>query len=143
MVYKNQLINYDELPVEESHPGYRKPFRAYFKDINQLERLKHLMLGLPIQKTKGIIPWGYRLDPDDKQGLRLDPIDKCFVALVKAKEYLKEATYASVADWISEVTGHPINANTLQQLFKHRFPDDRAALTRKERWKAARNSNLV
>jgi hypothetical protein len=108
-----------------------------FKTVEELDKLRALMLGLPIPRNSKIIPWGYRLSTrTTKEGKEiLTPIEICFKYLVEAKKYLDEATYENIAAWISEESGHSITPMTLHNIMRYRMPDDRAAEEYKDRRK--------
>lgn len=132
-----KIVEYN-LPIEhKSHSELvtnkcGADFRPTLKTIEQLDRLRKLMLGLPVPLDRGgNIPWGYK--PHNRKKGWLEPIDECFVALVKAKKYLETCSYREVAKWVSQTTGHHISAMSLFRIMQTRHPDDRAALTRRQK----------
>lgn len=66
------------------------------------------------KRKKGPLPWGYRVDPDDK--FFLEPIPAQLLALKEAKKYLKTCSYREVAVWLSRVTGRKISHVALYKM---------------------------
>lgn len=109
----------------------KQPKKCLFKTVEELDRHRQYMLGLPLPHISGpSIPWGYTLN----EGM-LEPIDECFVLLVEAKHLMSECTYQELSDWLTTATGHNISPWGLQKIMQDRQPDDRAALPRNEREK--------
>lgn len=61
----------------------------------------------PIPRLSRVIPFGYKLDPED--GNVLLPIPLELEALVQAKKHVKRFSYRDVANWIEAVTGRSIS----------------------------------
>lgn len=84
----------------------------------------------PNYKVKKI-PFGYERDPENE--FRLLPIKKDLDALDQGKRYLKEYSYATVARWLSHVTGKKVTDQALYiRVQRDRNKDKRAIALR--RW---------
>ena len=67
----------------------------------------------PIPRISVVVPFGYRIDADDKDVLM--PVIHELEALEKAKEYIKNRfSLRSVAKWLTIETGRSITANGLK-----------------------------
>jgi len=66
-----------------------------------------------IAKVGNMVPFGYRLHPDNK-GL-LEPIPDELEALELAKRHLKQYSYRDVANWLTKQTGRYISHAGLKQ----------------------------
>ncbi len=113
-------------------PKNRQGTAPIFKTVEDLDRLRNVMLGLPIRQLRHTIPWGYRVS--DEPGM-LEPVDEMFVLLVEAKSWLDNSTYKDIADWLSVESGVDITHEGVRKVMERRQPDDRAALPREEREK--------
>lgn len=61
----------------------------------------------PIPRLSRTIPFGYEVDPEDKDVLIPVPIQ--LEALEQAKKHVKRFSYRDVAQWIEAVTGRSIS----------------------------------
>lgn len=100
--------------------------------ISEQDRKKRLQLGLPLRKIRKQIPWGYVTDPNDPTILL--PIEKAFLCLIRAADFLKEHSYADVSNWLKSC-GFPISHNGLFKLMHQRPPFDEVLLPLEERMK--------
>ena len=62
---------------------------------------------MPIPRIARTIPFGYELDPEDKNLLK--PIKIELDLLEQARKYIKQYSYRQVANWLSEETGRKIS----------------------------------
>lgn len=68
----------------------------------------------PIPRVARVIPFGYEVDPDDKD--RLLPIIFQLEALEQAKKHLKNGhSLRTVAAWLTQITGRQISHNGLKK----------------------------
>lgn len=104
-----------------------------FNSIEDLDRLRNIMLGLPILKKSSQVPFGYEVSRNNP--LYLIPVQREFDLLVEAKKHLKTCSFTEVAQWLTEHTGRPISHEGLYKIMKHRAPDDRATLPLDDREK--------
>ena len=105
--------------------------RPAFSSIEQLNRLKRIMLGLPVDKARATIPWGYsEVEGDSK---KLVPNEKALRLLIKAKEYLRTCSLDEVARWLSADTGMKISDEGLRLILRDRCPFDEIMLEQDER----------
>lgn len=114
----------------------KRPLRSFFDTIERLDRHRNFMLGLPVDKTAFVVPWGYEISPHDPK--MLEPVEEMIQMLVQVKQAMAYATYRDLADWMTVESGVPITCFGLQQVMQNRQPDDRAALPREEREKLAK-----
>jgi len=105
--------------------------KPIFTKIEQLDRLRNYMLGLPIENKARTIPFGYIVSETDPS--MLEPVDYEFELLVEAKKLLKFHSYKDVSEWLTVNSGRTIKDAGLHQIMERRAPDKRAALTREER----------
>jgi hypothetical protein len=116
---------------------YDKHSILNFRRVEELDRLKRFMLGLPVAKKQGPnTPWGYVKKAKADGTEYYEPIEPAIKLLVEAKYYLLNgiAGYRPVSEWLSKESGISISPWGLQKLMQTRMPDDRAAsLTRKQR----------
>lgn len=70
-----------------------------------------------VQRYGTVIPFGYRLDPEDPQ--QLLPIPEELAALEEAKKHLKTYSYKKVRDWLVETTGREISVAGLRGRVKN------------------------
>lgn len=94
--------------------------RPAFRDKETLDRHKRILLGLPVNKSRDRIPWGYIQDPKYKTNLL--PNINALRLLYKAKEYLKTCSFLEVARWLSIETGASITHEGLRLILLDRFP---------------------
>lgn len=127
-----KIVDYRvDVPNKDIH--FHQRLRPRFKEIEDLDRIRNIMLGLPVPYLRGIVEYGYVKHPDNPK--MLEPIDAQFAYLVDAKHYLEESSFREVARWLSRVGGRKINHSTLFYIMSRRTPDDRAKLPRAEREK--------
>lgn len=109
--------------------------RPIFKKVEDLDRLRNMMLGLPVSRVRSTrdIPWGYRISDEDEW--MLEPIDEHFELLVEAKHSLAECTYNELSDWLTVESGVSVSPEGVRKIMERRQPDDRAAWPREEREK--------
>jgi hypothetical protein len=112
------------------HPNPNKG-RPVFKTVEQLDRLRRMMLGLPVTRISRTIPWGYKVSDTDPD--MLEPVEHMFKLLLEAKKALKYSSYKNIAAWLVQETGVPLNHSSLKSIMDVRQPDDRCALPRAER----------
>ena len=67
----------------------------------------------PIVRTSRQVPFGYKVDPEDKWILL--PIPEELELLEQAKAHLKQYSYRAVADWLVEKSGRYISHAGLRQ----------------------------
>jgi len=79
----------------------------------------------PIVRVSRTIPWGYKQDPDDD--LVLLPIEEELFLLEVAKEYLKEYSLRTVAEWLSEESGRYISHVGLKRRLEQEVKRNRVA----------------
>ena len=85
---------------------------------------------LPVPRIARTIPFGYEVDPEDKDLLL--PIKEGLDHLEKAKMYLRQYSLREVAAWLSKNTGRYISHLGLQKRIKHeRQRKDKARSIRK------------
>jgi len=85
---------------------------------------------LPVPRIARTIPFGYEVDPEDKDLLL--PIKEELDNLEKAKMYLRQYSLREVAAWLSKNTGRYISHLGLQKRIKHeRQRKDKARSIRK------------
>ena len=85
---------------------------------------------LPVPRIARTIPFGYEVDPEDKDLLL--PIKEELDHLEKAKMYLRQYSLREVAAWLSKNTGRYISHLGLQKRIKHeRQRKDKARSLRK------------
>ena len=85
---------------------------------------------LPVPRIARTIPFGYEVDPEDKDLLL--PIKEELDHLEKAKMYLRQYSLREVAAWLSKNTGRYISHLGLQKRIKHeRQRKDKARSIRK------------
>lgn len=102
--------------------------------VAQLDRLRAMMLALPVPSMAKKVPWGYRVSA--KNPKMLEPIDEHFKYLYEAiHKHLKDCSYKEVATWLSAKTGVPISDEGLTRIHTRRPPDKRVLLPLKERMK--------
>lgn len=61
----------------------------------------------PIPRISRIVPFGYRVDPNNKDVLL--PVVLELEALEKAKQHLRQYSYRDVSIWLTETTGRYIS----------------------------------
>lgn len=102
--------------------------------IEKIDRNRRMMLALPVEKNKGKhIPWGYKISESDPKVIEAD--ERLFKILLLAKNYIKEYSIRSIAEWISKESGNPITYEGFRRLIIDRCPDDRCLLPMEEREK--------
>ena len=85
---------------------------------------------LPVPRIARTIPFGYEVDPEDKDLLL--PIKEELDHLEKAKMYLRQYSLREVVAWLSKNTGRYISHLGLQKRIKHeRQRKDKARSLRK------------
>ena len=62
---------------------------------------------ISIPRIARTVPFGYKLDPNDKYTLL--PVDLELDLLEKAKQYLRQYSYREVANWLSKNSGRYIS----------------------------------
>lgn len=107
-------------------------YKLRIKSIEHLDRLRKMMLALPIEKLSRI-PWGYKPSESDPMVLVAD--EKKFKLLLLAKEYLKQTSLRTVSAWLSKEGNEPMTHEALRKLMALRCPDDRCLLPLEEREK--------
>lgn len=114
-------------------PALKAYLPTKFKSLAQLDRCRKLCLALPVPiMNSKRIPFGYILNPNNKD--EAIPNEKAFRCLLKAKQYLKDASYFDVANWLTSC-GYPISDEGLHKLIQNRPPFDEVALPYEERMK--------
>ena len=111
-----------------------KPERApkpAFKDIKQLNRYKRLLLGLPIERVKYEVRWGY--DKDTTNPDLYIPDERALRLLLKAREYLRTCSLQEVARWLSDETKRPLSYEGLRLILRDRYPFQEIMLSQNER----------
>lgn len=71
------------------------------------------------------VPFGYKVREDDPY--ILDPIPFELEVLELARQHVKKYSYATVAQWVSELTGRKINYNSLWRRFQNDKQKDKKA----------------
>ena len=66
-----------------------------------------------IPKISRLVPFGYRLDPEDKD--YLIPVAEELEALEVAKKHLRQYSYRQVANWLTQQTGRSISYRGLKK----------------------------
>ena len=66
-----------------------------------------------IPKISRLVPFGYTLDPEDKD--YLIPVAEELEALEVAKKHLKQYSYRQVANWLTQQTGRSISYRGLKK----------------------------
>jgi hypothetical protein len=99
--------------------GDRTP-APVFKSIEEIERVKSMMLGQPIPKIAYFMPYGYEVDPENPKMLK--PINRHFALLWMAKHHLRSSSYYEVAAWLSKASGKRITHTGLHKLLRQRPP---------------------
>ncbi len=110
------------------------PNRKFQTLLREQDRQKRLQLALPVPKIRRCIPWGYILDPEDDTKTSCIPVEKAFLCLIRAKEFLKESSYLDVSNWLKSC-GYPISHQGLFRLMNERPPFDEVLLPLEERMK--------
>lgn len=110
-----------------------------FHSLAQLDRVRNMMLGLPIPKVgRGLAkdaPWGYAFS--NQNPMMLEPVERELRLLLRARFYLRQNSYHDVAEWLSDKSGRKITAQGLYKIMKGRCPCNEIALPLKERMKLA------
>jgi hypothetical protein len=107
--------------------------KTQFKNLDAINRVKKMMLGLPIMRVRSDIPFAYKVDPNNSQVLL--PIDEHFKLLRKGWEYLHTCSFQEVAMWISKESGHDISYEGLRLIYQYRFPLPECELPIDERYR--------
>ena len=72
---------------------------------------------MPIPRIARTIPFGYELDPEDKNLLK--PIKIELDLLEQARKYIKQYSYRQVANWLSKNSGRDISHVGLMKRLKN------------------------
>ena len=72
---------------------------------------------MPIPRIARTIPFGYELDPEDKNLLK--PIKIELDLLEQARKYIKQYSYREVANWLSKNSGRDISHVGLMKILKN------------------------
>ena len=72
---------------------------------------------MPIPRIARTIPFGYELDPEDKNLLK--PIKIELDLLEQARKYVKQYSYRQVANWLSKNSGRDISHVGLMKRLKN------------------------
>ena len=72
---------------------------------------------MPIPRIARTIPFGYELDPEDKNLLK--PIKIELDLLEQARKYIKQYSYREVANWLSKNSGRNISHVGLMKRLKN------------------------
>ena len=72
---------------------------------------------MPIPRIARTIPFGYELDPEDKNLLK--PIKIELDLLEQARKYIKQYSYREVANWLSKNSGRDISHVGLMKRLKN------------------------
>lgn len=99
-------------------------FVNLFSDLTRFDRHRSIRLGLPIADIYINIPFGYQRIKNEKY---LQPIQKHFEVLVKAKEYLETVSWRELANWVTNETGEYVSFQGLMKIMEDRQPFDEAA----------------
>ena len=67
-----------------------------------------------IPKISRLVPFGYTLDPEDKD--YLIPVAEELEALEVAKKHLRQYSYRQVANWLTQQTGRSISYRGLKKI---------------------------
>lgn len=62
---------------------------------------------VPIPRLSRVIPFGYKIDPEDPNTLLPIPLE--LEALEQAKKHVKRFSYRDIANWITAITGRSIS----------------------------------
>ena len=71
---------------------------------------------MPIPRIARTVPFGYELDPEDKNLLK--PIKIELDLLEQARKYIKQYSYREVAHWLSKNSGRDISHVGLMKRLK-------------------------
>lgn len=74
---------------------------------NNKEEFKPTREWVAIPRIARTVPFGYKIDPEDKN--KLLPIILELEALEKAKQYVKRYPWRAVCEWLEQVTGRKIS----------------------------------
>jgi hypothetical protein len=108
--------------------------RGEITSIEQLDRLRAMMLALPIERKSRFTPWGYKPHKDNPK--LLEPIEEHFRLLYEARtKYLKTCSFIEVAAWLSAKTGVYISDEGLTRIMNRRPPDKAVLLSLEKRLK--------
>ena len=72
---------------------------------------------MPIPRIARTIPFGYELDPEDKNLLK--PVKIELDLLEQARKYIKQYSYREVANWLSKNSGRDISHVGLMKRLKN------------------------
>ena len=72
---------------------------------------------MPIPRIARTVPFGYELDPEDKNLLK--PIKIELDLLEQARKYIKQYSYREVANWLSKNSGRDISHVGLMKRLKN------------------------
>ena len=72
---------------------------------------------MPIPRIARTVPFGYELDPEDKNLLK--PIKIELDLLEQARKYIKQYSYRQVANWLSKNSGRDISHVGLMKRLKN------------------------
>lgn len=97
--------------------------KVLLKDLKRAKRRMAMCLALPIRSGFGnYIPWGY---VDGNQVGKPDiliPSMPMYDKLYEGTQMLKEHSFRSVADWVSDSTGVHLGKSTLFEIVRDRPP---------------------
>ena len=97
--------------------------KPVFRTIEDLDRVRNLMLGLHIRRKSRMIPVGY--DISESNTIYLVPIEEELKLLVDAKHFLEKSSFNQVAEWLTAKSGRSITHEGLYKIMRDRRPDDR------------------
>lgn len=99
--------------------------------LKELDRVRAMILALPVKFISRTIPWGYRVSDNDPD--ILEPIEGHMHLLFQAKKYLDSCSGIEVASWLSQHTKVYISDEGLRKLMSRRPPDKAVLLPLEER----------
>ena len=110
--------------MDRSLGKWKLPQPTDLKDDDQKEWIQ-------IQRIARTVPFGYKINEDDKE--LLDPIPYELEALELARKYIKQYSLRQVANWLTTKTGRQISHIGLRKRLLHERQRKNKARTLK-RW---------
>jgi hypothetical protein len=99
--------------------------------LKELDRVRAMILALPVKFISRTIPWGYRVSDNDPD--MLEPIEEHMRLLYQAKKYLATCSVTEVSSWLSQNSKVYISDEGLCKLMSRRPPDKAVLLPLEER----------
>jgi len=105
----------------------------WIRTLDDINRLKRMMLGLPINLMTGTAPFGYEISKEDPK--LCIPIPHLFEALVVARDICEDQSEMAGWEYLMETTGKTLSRVSFKKIMRCHPPVDECLLDYEDRLK--------